>query len=137
MTDNSIIRETAAMIAGMTPLLRDGLFIFCGTDDPALAAGCHADALAMLVEPEGWSFILPLDKAAGLGFDCALPMRQITLSVLSALDGVGLTAAVATALARRGIACNMVAANRHDHVFVPAERAEEAMAALLALQAGR
>ena len=62
-------------------------------------------------------------------------MALITLNVYSALDGVGLTAAVATALARAGIACNMVAALNHDHVFVPIERAQEALAVLLALQA--
>jgi hypothetical protein len=62
-------------------------------------------------------------------------MAMITLNVYSALDGVGLTAAVATALAKAGIACNMVAALNHDHVFVPSERREEALAVMLALQA--
>ena len=62
-------------------------------------------------------------------------MRRITLRVHSALDGVGLTAAVATALAGHGIACNMVAAFHHDHVFVPAARAEEALAILKTLAA--
>ncbi|QOF70735.1 ACT domain-containing protein [Aminobacter sp. SR38] len=57
-------------------------------------------------------------------------MRRITLNVYSALDGVGLTAAVATALARHAIPCNMVAAYHHDHAFVPAARAEAALASL-------
>jgi uncharacterized protein len=51
-----------------------------------------------------------------------LAMRQITLDVHSALDGVGLTAAVAVALAAEGIPCNMIAAHHHDHVFVPPAR---------------
>ena len=63
-------------------------------------------------------------------------MRQVTLGVFSALDGVGLTAAVAGALAERGIACNVVAALRHDHAFVPEARAEEAVEALRALLSG-
>jgi hypothetical protein len=63
-------------------------------------------------------------------------MRQITLGVFSALDGVGLTAAVAGALAERGIACNMVAALRTTTPFVPADRAEEAVEVLRALSAG-
>jgi hypothetical protein len=42
---------------------------------------------------------------------------------------------VASALAEAGIACNMVAALNHDHVFVPADRAEEALTILRALQA--
>jgi hypothetical protein len=63
-------------------------------------------------------------------------MRCITLGVFSDLEGVGLTAAVAGALADREIPCNMVAALRHDHAFVPADRAEEALEVLEALSAG-
>jgi uncharacterized protein len=68
-----------------------------------------------------------------------LVMRQITLTVHSALDGVGLTAAVASALAAEGIACNMVAARHHDHVFVPEAQAQRALAVLerLAMRGGR
>ena len=76
------------------------------------------------------SLVLPLDVADDLGLDCDLPMRRITLSVYSALDGVGLTAAVASVLAEAGIACNMIAAFHHDHAFVPQADAEAAMAVL-------
>ena len=76
--------------------------------------------------------ILPQDTAQALRL-AGLPMRRITLSVHSALDGVGLTAAVAGALAEAGIACNMVAAFHHDHAFVPADDAEPALAVLRAL----
>ncbi len=89
----------------------------------------------MFREAEGVSLILERGAARAAGFPVEAPMALITLNVYSALDGVGLTAAVATALARAGIACNMVAALNHDHVFVPIERAQEALAVLLALQA--
>lgn len=88
----------------------------------------------MFREAEGVSLILEAEAARSAGFSVDAPMAMITLNVYSALDGVGLTAAVATALAEAGIACNMVAALNHDHVFVPAERAAEALAALRALQ---
>ena len=42
-------------------------------------------------------------------------------------------AAVARALADAGVACNAVAGTYHDHLFVPAERAEEALRVLTAL----
>ena len=51
----------------------------------------------------------------------------------SSLEAVGLTAAVAGALAAEGISANVVAAFHHDHVFVPAGRAAEAMACLARL----
>ena len=68
------------------------------------------------------------------GFDTTLPMSRITLEVFSALDGVGLTAAVATALADAGIPCNMLAAYHHDHVFVPKHLEEDAVRILRTLQ---
>jgi hypothetical protein len=126
------VRETQAMIQGMRPELRPGLWVFVASDEPGLAAR----ALGSFREAEGLSLILPLEIAEGAGLSVDHPMRQITLGVVSALDGVGLTAAVAGALAGRGIACNMVAALRHDHAFVPADRAEEALEVLEALSAG-
>lgn len=116
----------------MTPVLKSGQYVFCAAGDRDWAA---LEPLAMFREAEGVSLILERDAAEAAGFPVEGPMALITLNVYSALDGVGLTAAVATALARVGIACNMVAALHHDHVFVPTERAEEALAILLALQA--
>jgi hypothetical protein len=54
--------------------------------------------------------------------------------VHSDLQAVGLTAAVAAALAEAGISCNVVAAAHHDHLFVPVESASQAIAVLQALQ---
>ena len=121
------------MVAGMSPVLRDGEFVFA-----TLAEGIEIDLslhpLAWFREAEGVTVILDRASAAGAGFDVGLPMRQITLEVHSALDGVGLTAAVASALAGAGIPCNVVAAFHHDHVFVPTAMAETALAVLRALQ---
>ena len=121
------VRDTAAMIAGMAPKAMPGRFVFCSTADPALAARAAPLALGSFREAEGLSLILPETEARALGFDAALPMACITLTVASALDGVGLTAAVAAALAEAGIPCNMVAAFHHDHVFVPAKELSRAL----------
>ena len=122
------------MIAGMMPMRRDGVWAFC-----TYAGDCPLDlvqaALATFREDEGLSLILPFEAARAAGLDGLQPMTCITLGVYSALDGVGLTAAVSTALAEAGIACNMVAAFHHDHAFVPEADAERAMAVLGDLQA--
>jgi hypothetical protein len=128
-----LVRDTAGMLAGMTPLLQDGDFVFCSLVDESRLAGLSP--LATFREAEGLSVILARSAAAAAGFDSGLAMRRITLQVHSALDGVGLTAGVATALADAGIPCNMVAAFHHDHVFVPAAQAEQALQVLLKLQA--
>jgi hypothetical protein len=129
-----VVRDTQAMIASMAPELRPGRFAFVGCgEDKDLAAACRDVAIAMFAEIEGPSFVVPIETAEARGIE-ALAMRQITLTVHSALDGVGLTAAIAQALAANGVACNMVAAFHHDHVFVPEEQAERALAVLKALQ---
>ncbi len=126
------IRETRAMIAGMSPVLNPATYAFVTLTDPARAARALPLALATFREDEGLSLILPLAAAQDLGLSDLIPMARITLTVPSALDGTGLTAAVATALAEQGIPCNMVAAFHHDHVFVPVECAATALAVLRA-----
>ncbi|WP_367718742.1 ACT domain-containing protein [Nitratireductor sp. GISD-1A_MAKvit] len=79
-----------------------------------------------------WCF--PSSGADALGFDTEMPMRRITLNVFSALDGVGLTAGVATALAEKNIPCNVIAAFHHDHVFVPEKLADMALSVLQDVQ---
>lgn len=124
------VRERAQMIAQMAPRLDDQVWHFCATDDPGALA---TSALARFDEDEGCSLILRHDEAQGAGLDRSLPMARITLQVHSALDGVGLTAAVATTLAEAGIACNMVAAFHHDHAFVPWSKRNEALELLKGL----
>lgn len=122
-----IIKETSAMISGMSPVLAEGAYVFCTTSDLARMAELLPAALSMHREDEGLSCIMPTALAFEHGFDVSLPMRMITLKVQSALDGVGLTAAVSSALARRDIPCNIVAAFHHDYVFVPVNLAEVAL----------
>ncbi len=123
------------MVRGMAPVLRPGAWLFVaapGREDLV------AQALASFREDEGLSLVLPeaLARAEGLA---GAPMACLTLTVWSALDGVGLTAAVSGALAAEGIPANMVAAFHHDHVFVPlamAARALEVLERLAASQGG-
>ena len=123
------VRDAAGMIRSMSPRLLPGVCVFRTVSGPE-AARLMPEARAMVVEDEGLSLVLPGEA------DDPLAMRQITLDVHSALDGVGLTAAVAMALAREGIPCNMVAGHHHDHVFVPAGEAERALDLLRQLSDG-
>jgi hypothetical protein len=73
-----------------------------------------------------------LEKAkaqqAGLKFEGTF--NQITLTVHSSLEAVGLTVAVSTKLASKGISANVIAAFYHDHIFVQSAKAESALLAL-------
>ena len=121
------------MLAQLSPFLRESEFVFCTFADGSY--GDHADLMPLcaFAEAEGLTLVLPKSRAdaAGCGYEGVF--RCITLEVHSSLDAVGLTAAVSQALAAAGIPANVVAAYYHDHVFVPALRADEALAALQAL----
>ena len=126
------VRDGLEMIAQMRPH-RDEATEWCFVEvTPDRAPELLGSALATFREDEGVSAIVP----ARLASEDAPRFARITLRVHSDLEGVGLTAAVSGALADAGIACNMVAALRHDHAFVPAADAARALDVLEALQAG-
>jgi hypothetical protein len=124
--------ELRTLLQSLAPMIRDDEWVFCSLGADLARGHAHA-ALASMREDEGTSLVLPRAYAAAAGLPDAPAFRCITLTVHSSLEAVGLTAAVATALAARGIAANVIAAARHDHVLVPAARADEALAALRAL----
>ena len=122
------VRDTDSMIAGMAPVRVPGIFHFCTTAGPD--RGTAPAAFAIIRETEGTTLVLPDAAARAAGYAVDRPMACLTLTVHSALDGVGLTAAVATALAGADIPANMIAGYHHDHVFVPEHQAEAALACL-------
>lgn len=126
-------RDLARLLGSLTASARDGEYAFVTRmdADPALAAA----ALATVLEGEGITYVVPCAFADAHGLPYDFRAAWLTLGVHSALDAVGLTAAVATALARHGIPCNVLAGFHHDHLLVPAERRDEALAVLAALAA--
>ena len=126
------IQDLQTLLSSMEPYLHDGEYLFCsippGTPVPA---GCHP--VATMLETAGTTLVLPLDEAERAGLAGSFRCSWITLSVASALDAVGLTAAFATALTQDGISCNVIAGFHHDHLFVPTGSAQAAISALRAL----
>ncbi len=128
----SPISDLPTLLARMEPTLNPGSYAFCSVDPgSAITLG---DVVATVREPEGLSIVLPEARALELQLTPLFRCAWITLTVHSDLQAVGLTAAFARALGNAGISCNVVAGACHDHIFVPVERAEDAMAALRQLQ---
>lgn len=123
----------AALLRGMTPVLNDGEYVFCTLPGGTVPVGLNP--LGSFREREGLTLILERSEAerAGLNFDYIA--AWLTLEVHSALQAVGLTAAVASALAKTGISCNVVAAWYHDHLFVAHTDGPLALEVLRALAA--
>lgn len=122
------------LLALMQPNLLDGEYVFCTLEAGSLSGALEFDPVATFHEVEGLSILLEKSKADSAGLPCGSSFRGITLSVHSSLDAVGLTAAVAQKLATHGIPANVIAAHYHDHVFVPADQAEQALQLLTELQ---
>ncbi|GAB3305108.1 ACT domain-containing protein [Hymenobacter humi] len=121
------------LLASMQPVLNAGEYVFCTT-----RAGTSVPAelvLGSFREAEGLTLILARKTADAHGLIYDYVSAWLTLNVHSSLAAVGLTAAVAGALARENISCNVVAAYFHDHLFVAQADAQRALAALQTLSA--
>lgn len=116
------VSDLNGMLAGMEPVLQERPFRFVahGPDDDFI--DLLGRMFAFIREEEGVTLVVRAHE------DNPGPLfAGITLQVHSDLEGVGLTAAVSTALAEAGIACNVIAGFHHDHLFVPWERRDEAL----------
>ncbi|MDX2028390.1 MAG: ACT domain-containing protein [Alphaproteobacteria bacterium] len=124
------------LLQTMNPQVHGDVFVFCslprGKDIPA-----GLKPLMTFSETEGVTLIIRKDDAEAANLSYQFPSRLITLAVHSALDAVGFIAAIATCLAKAGISVNPVSAFYHDHIFVPVQRADEAMSILANLQLAR
>jgi hypothetical protein len=128
------ITQLSELLKAMSPELQAGEFVFC-TVAGHTADYQHLNPLAYFREAEGLTLILALEDAQQAQLPVESRFKQITLTVHSSLEAVGLTAAVASQLAERGISANVVAAYYHDHIFVQSEKAEAALVALRELSA--
>jgi hypothetical protein len=116
----------------MAPVRQPGVYVFVSTREPEVVP--RATRIAEFREAEGTTLVLPRAAADHYGLTYDYEAAWITLQVHSSLAAVGLTAAVATALAEAGISCNVMAGYYHDHLFVDLAMAEKALATLAALR---
>jgi hypothetical protein len=130
MTDET---DLNSLLRCLKPELNAGEYVFCSAQTDSLPKG--TEAVGWFREREGTTLILPRHRADALGLPYSFVSAWITLTVHSALEAVGLTAAVSQALANAGISCNVVAASCHDHLFVPVGEARRAMDVLENLSA--
>lgn len=93
----------------------------------ALPLWLHAP---VAIEGEGGSLVVEQAVADEAGLPYEGTFAWITLQVHSSLQAVGLTAAVSSALAEKGVPCNMLAGFYHDHILVPSDRVIDALAVL-------
>ncbi len=130
------ITDLQKLITSMNPTMASGEYVFITLPDAAYGDASALTPIASFGEHEGLTLIVPKDRADKEAVDYDETFRMITLQVHSSLNAVGFTSAVSERLTRNGISANMVAAYFHDHIFVPSNQADEALAALRLVGSG-
>lgn len=127
-------RDVDAMLASLQIDRHPGVLSVVSIDEANLSStelqALERAAFASVREAEGRTFVVAAEFASAAGLTSVFDGVWLTLRVWSALDAVGLTAAVSTALAKEGVACNVFAGAYHDHLLVPVDAAERAIAVL-------
>ena len=132
------ISDLDLLLATLTPTRNAGVYVYCCVpfehDSQGLRVDLGLQPVVTVREQEGLTVVVEESQARRAGLTVLYRAAWITLTVHSDLHAVGLTAAVAAALAEEGLSCNVVAGAHHDHLFVPVDTADRAMHALRHLQ---
>lgn len=129
-------RDLATLLGSMSADLQPGVYAFV-TLPPGVPVPDGITPRMVFHEAEGTTLILLRNEAEALGLTWEFPCRMITLNIHSALEAVGFIAKIANALAAEGMGVNPVAGYYHDHLFVPEDRAADAMKVLETLSNSR
>ncbi|MBA3859829.1 MAG: hypothetical protein C0507_23215 [Cyanobacteria bacterium PR.3.49] len=117
------------LLSSISPWLHDETYVFCTVSDKQFRA-LKTEPICFFRESEGVSIIVEQSAAdaAVLAYDGTWSL--ITCEVDSDLNAVGFIAAMSKIVAEAGISINPVSAYHHDHLFVPSDRAQDALALL-------
>ena len=119
------------LLANMKPELDPEEWVFCSVDPTFPLA--VAKPLMVFHEREGTTIVITATAADHFNLPYEGRWNRITATIHSALNAVGFIAELARCLAEQNIPANTVSAYHHDHIFVPVNRAGDALRALDAL----
>lgn len=137
MFESAGIIDINRLLRELSPKLHNETYVFVSLPSVPEGGVESNQVFSIISEDEGKTLILTRAEANRRTLPYQGEFSRITLLVHSALHAVGLTAAVSTRLAEERIPANIVAGYYHDHVFVPSDRAGDAMAALDLLRGNR
>ena len=123
-------KNLAKLLQAMSPALLDGEYVFCCLEGSRYGDHLDLEPIASFVEREGLTLVITKSKADEYEISYEAVFRCITLNVHSSLEAVGLTAAFSSKLGEHGISANVIAGYYHDYIFVQAELAGKAIAAI-------
>ncbi|KAJ5089974.1 hypothetical protein N7532_008658 [Penicillium argentinense] len=120
------------LLASMEPTLDPTVYVFITTKQPLTSLPLdRLQPQFIAQEEEGLTIVTAEPLAKSHGFEeVTFPCKKISLRIHSSLEAVGLIAAITNHLKSFKISTNVVSGYFHDHIYVPADRAEDAMSAL-------
>src|ERR1700759_3144232 len=102
------ITDLPELLRSAVPILMEPEYVFVSVPD---SSGIESlDAICIFREKEATTVICPRTNAEATGLTFDGVYREIVLDVHSSLQAVGLLSAVAAALSRQNIPCNVVSA---------------------------
>ena len=128
------ITNIQQLLKEMEPFLDDTEYIFTTLNYFSLNEEIISlNPIATFIESEGITLVINRFTAEKHKIPFDVTFKKITLQIHSSLEAVGLTAAVSKVLTENNISANVIAANYHDHIFVPKHKAELSLKVLQAL----
>jgi hypothetical protein len=122
------IEDLGEMLRNLSVGRRPGTWTMASIGQPdGSPVGLSDEVAAVIAEAEGVTVVCTVAEAKRKGWPVDFRAAWLTLEIHSSLEGVGLTAAVSTALADHHIPANMIAGYYHDHILVPEDQADAAM----------
>ncbi|KAJ5923298.1 hypothetical protein N7454_008543 [Penicillium verhagenii] len=131
-------KNLSTLLSTMQPVLDPETYVFVTTTKalPSLPLSTLNPQL-IAQEAEGTTIVTTEALAASHGFkETVFLCRKISLTIHSSLEAVGLIAAITDRLKDHEISTNVVSGFFHDHIYVPAGRADDAMSVLGGVCAG-
>ncbi len=122
------------MLANLSVVIRPGRFAVVSLSPEVSSIPSLGDGIELVMqEVEGATIVCSVERAEAEGWPLSFVASWLTLEVHSSLEAVGLTAAFSVALTEDQISCNVLAGYYHDHILVPVERTDDAVACLESL----
>lgn len=118
------------LLQSLSPAILPDEYVYLSFEHARYGDHAELEPIASFLEQEGLTLVVEKSKATGHGYGFEGVMACITLGVHSSLLAVGLTAAVSSRLTQAGISANVIAGFYHDHFFVPADKATQAVSVL-------
>ena len=122
----------STLIRSMQPILAENEYVFCTRNDSDRAK-ISIIPIFEFREVEGITCVMLRAEAESAKIPYIYPCRMITLNIHSSLEAIGFLAAITTELAAHRISVNPVSAYYHDHLFIPTDRAADAVKILINL----